>query len=180
MKKLCVLFPGIGYNCDKPLLYYTGKMFKKAGYDVIRLSYSGFPEGAKGNDEKMRLCAEHAYEQSVGQLRLAGLDKYDRVVFVGKSIGTVVCARLRQEVCPEAVCIFMTPLEVTFSFGAGVCAFTGTADPWAETEKIKDLCGRTGTPLKIYEGADHSLETGDTENDLAQLLDVLREVKHYI
>ena len=23
MKKLAVLFPGIGYHCDKPLLYYS-------------------------------------------------------------------------------------------------------------------------------------------------------------
>ena len=112
----------------------------------------GLPGGALGigGARRAELGREHEHLvelRLVGQLRLAGLDKYDRVVFVGKSIGTAVCARLRQEVCPEAVCIFMTPLEVTFSFGAGVCAFTGTADPWAETEKIKDLCGRIGTPL---------------------------------
>ena len=26
MKKLVVLFPGIGYHCDKPLLYYGLKL----------------------------------------------------------------------------------------------------------------------------------------------------------
>ena len=31
MKKLLVLFPGIGYTCDKPLLHYAGKLFKGAG-----------------------------------------------------------------------------------------------------------------------------------------------------
>ena len=31
-KKLAVLFPGIGYHCDKPLLYYSAKLAGAAGY----------------------------------------------------------------------------------------------------------------------------------------------------
>lgn len=31
-KKIAVLFPGIGYTCDKPLLYYTGKLAVARGY----------------------------------------------------------------------------------------------------------------------------------------------------
>ena len=26
MSKIAVLFPGIGYTCDKPLLYYSAKL----------------------------------------------------------------------------------------------------------------------------------------------------------
>ena len=36
MKKLAVLFPGIGYHCDKPLLYYSKKYLKVYGYEIIR------------------------------------------------------------------------------------------------------------------------------------------------
>ncbi len=40
-KKLLVVFPGIGYHCDKPLLYYGRKTAAEAGYDeVINISYS--------------------------------------------------------------------------------------------------------------------------------------------
>ena len=31
--KLVVCFPGIGYHCDKPLLYYSRKLAAAAGYD---------------------------------------------------------------------------------------------------------------------------------------------------
>lgn len=33
-KKIAVPFPGIGYTCDKPLLYYSGKLAEKYGYQV--------------------------------------------------------------------------------------------------------------------------------------------------
>lgn len=43
MKKLAVLFPGIGYHCDKPLLYGTltvaePLILKNVDYNVIFLS----------------------------------------------------------------------------------------------------------------------------------------------
>lgn len=41
MKKLAVFFPGIGYHCDKPLLYYSRKMAEQNGYDErITLTYT--------------------------------------------------------------------------------------------------------------------------------------------
>ena len=43
MKKAAVLFPGIGYSVDRPLLYYSGKMALSRGYEVIRVPYTGFP-----------------------------------------------------------------------------------------------------------------------------------------
>ena len=35
--KLCVLFPGMGYHADKPLLYYSAKLALSRGDDVIPL-----------------------------------------------------------------------------------------------------------------------------------------------
>ena len=89
--KLCVLFPGIGYTCDKPLLYYSARLARAAGYEVIPLRYSGFPEGAKGSGEKMRAAAAHALMQSEEQLEGLCREKYERILFIGKSIGTAAC-----------------------------------------------------------------------------------------
>ena len=36
MKKIACLFPGIGYTCDKPLLYYSWKLLKGLGWEVVR------------------------------------------------------------------------------------------------------------------------------------------------
>ena len=40
--KLAVFFPGIGYHCDKPLLYYSRKLAQECGYEeTIATVYKG-------------------------------------------------------------------------------------------------------------------------------------------
>ena len=42
--KLAVIFPGIGYTADKPLLYYTSRLARKHGYQIQTVSYGTLPE----------------------------------------------------------------------------------------------------------------------------------------
>ena len=43
--KLMILFPGIGYTNDRPLLYYTGKMaVSEFGFTLKRVRYRGLPD----------------------------------------------------------------------------------------------------------------------------------------
>ena len=44
MKKLLVLFPGVGYSTARPLLYYAKRMGQEKGYEVLELEYSRMPE----------------------------------------------------------------------------------------------------------------------------------------
>jgi hypothetical protein len=41
MKKIAVVFPGVGYTKDRPLLYYAGKLAAANGYELIHLDFSG-------------------------------------------------------------------------------------------------------------------------------------------
>ena len=53
--KLAVFFPGIGYHCDKPLLYYSRKLAQECGYEeTIALSYTYDGGNIRGNEEKMQ------------------------------------------------------------------------------------------------------------------------------
>ena len=52
--KLAVIFPGIGYTADKPLLYYTSRLARKHGYQIQTVSYGTLPENIKGDSVKMR------------------------------------------------------------------------------------------------------------------------------
>ena len=36
MSKIAVFFPGFGYSCEKPLLYYTASMARDYGYEIIK------------------------------------------------------------------------------------------------------------------------------------------------
>ncbi len=44
--RLAVIFPGIGYHSDKPLLYYSRKLVREFGFDVIEITCD-FPFKAK-------------------------------------------------------------------------------------------------------------------------------------
>lgn len=179
--KLACLFPGIGYTCDKPLLYYSGKLLKRMGWEVVPVPYSGFPDKVKGDPEKMKLCAEMALEQAEDLLRGISWDRYDEILFVGKSVGTVVCGAYAVKHGISCRKVLFTPVEATFSFPAGeAVAFHGTADPWADTGAIRARCREQGVLLVETEGANHSLETGDVEKDIKELRKVMKAVREFV
>ena len=62
--KLAVIFPGIGYTADKPLLYYASRLARHYGYQILAVSYGTLPENVKGDHAKMKQAFELAYEQT--------------------------------------------------------------------------------------------------------------------
>ena len=179
-KKIACLFPGIGYTCDKPLLYYSWKLLKGMGWEIVPVKYSGFPDKVKGNAEKMAMSAESALTQAEEALKTVDWSEYESILFVSKSLGTVVAglyARNHQISCRH---VLFTPVEATFETGiADAVVFHGTADPWADTEKIRKACEKAGFPLFVTENANHSLETGDVDEDIRNLRRVMRKVREY-
>ena len=68
MKKLAIFFPGIGYHCDKPLLYYARKLTQECGYEEsISLSYSYDGRNIRGDEQKMQQAFEALYAQAEQQ-----------------------------------------------------------------------------------------------------------------
>ena len=45
-KKIAVIFPGMGYHSDKPLLYFSKRLAREKGYEVVEAHYE-FPFKAK-------------------------------------------------------------------------------------------------------------------------------------
>lgn len=180
--KLAVFFPGIGYHCDKPILYFAREAAKQAGYDeVINLSYTCKADNIRGKDKKMREVGEILYGQAEKQLKDVKWQRYEEILFVSKSIGTAVAAAYamrHQVICKN---IWYTPLAQTFDFAPhdGI-AFTGTADPWVKDGEIKALCAETQIPLYEYEKASHSLEVGDAVENLRILEDVITRSQEYL
>ncbi len=180
MKKIACLFPGIGYTCDKPLLYYSWNLLKGMGWDVVPVPYGGFPDRVKGDPEKMKQCAVSALEQAEDILRDIRWDEYDEILLIGKSVGTVVCSAFAEKHCPACRRILFTPVEDTFRFEAGpAIAFHGTKDPWADTKVIEEKCAERDIPLYETEGANHSLETGDVDADIREMRKVMKTVRAF-
>ncbi len=179
--KLAVLFPGIGYTCDKPLLYYGGRLAAFCGYEVKPVPYGNFEPGIKGNPKKMEEAFRSALDQAEEILK--GVNLADReLLFISKSIGTAVAAAYAIRHGLRVKSVSFTPVEQTFLYARGEgIMFHGTADPWArDSAKIHEGCERIGQRLYLVDGANHSLETGNIETDLCNLQTVMAQVKDYI
>ena len=73
--KLVVCFPGIGYHCDKPLLYYSRKLAACAGYDhTLLLQYTYHKDGLRGSPAALREAFDTLYAQAEAQLVAARAD----------------------------------------------------------------------------------------------------------
>ena len=181
MKKTAVLFPGIGYNCDKPLLYYSRRLAQNAGYDIYTITYSYKKSGLKGDPEKMRKAAEEFMKQTEKALRDLTLEEYEDILFISKSLGTAVAARYAFEHGLDVRHILFTPLEQTFEYPVNnSIAFSGTADLWVNIKLISKLCAESDIPLTVIDGANHSLETGDVLRNTDILKEVLEQVQNFI
>ena len=151
-EKLAVLFPGVGYHVDRPLLYHSAKLARERGYEVCAVSYPPLPT-----------------------------DQHKQLLFISKSLGTAVAAvcAARFSLSPQQV--YYTPVENSFAyFRREGLVFHGTADPWARTKVVKNECRRLRLPLFLVENADHSLETADTLHDLETLHRVMARTAQYL
>ena len=198
MSKIAVLFPGIGYTCDKPLLYYSAKLAAEKGFEVVRVPYGNFPSNVKGNAEKMYQSFVSAREKSEDILKDVDWSSYDEIVFFSKSVGTVVALSYASEHGIDARQVLYTPLKETFKFpvaAAGAAegsadasdagksraiAFHGTGDPWAVTEDIVRICEEKEIPLYLTKDANHSLECGKAIKDIKTIRKVMRTVKEFL
>ena len=163
--KLVVCFPGIGYHCDKPLLYYSRKLAACAGYDhTLLLQYTYHKDGLRGSPAALREAFDALYAQAEAHLSAVDWPQYD------ESIGTAVSAAFAQRHGIPCRQILYTPLSLTFALAPqNALAFLGTADPWSDASSVAAAARANGTPLCLYENANHSLETGDVLHDLATL-----------
>lgn len=181
VKKLAVLFPGIGYTLNKPLLYYSARLARQHGYEILSVPYTGFPENIRGDARKMKEAFSIALSQAENILQNVDWDSFTDILFLSKSVGTVVSTMFAKRHHLKVRNILFTPLAETFSLPTGTAiAFHGTADPWADTKQLQQLSEERKVPLFLTEHADHSLETGDVQTDLQILEAVLKQTEHFL
>lgn len=175
---------------DRPLLYYSQKLAKKYNYEIKLLTYDGFPEGVRGNKEKMIESFNIALEASRRMLSDVDMDSYDDILFIGKSVGTVVATKMASELYEKSIsykdklrAVLYTPLEATFRYNINsAIAFSGTSDPWVGGKEsvISKMCHDRNINCITIEEANHSLETGDIPKDIENLKIVLDITEKYI
>ena len=162
--KLAVFFPGIGYHCDKPLLYYAKKLTQQCRYEeCISLSYSYDGGNIRGNQQNV------------------DFGKYSEILFISKSVGTIIASAYAQKYKISCRQVLYTPLEQIYAFPhEDAIAFIGTADPWSNPQKVVRLSEQQHIPIYTYDGANHSIEAADIMKNLKMLTDVMEKTKEYM
>lgn len=180
-KKIAVLFPGIGYHIDKPLLYYSRKLAMERGYEIAEVKYGELPVNVKGNAKKMLEAFNKALQYSKEQLDKIDFNVYDEMLFISKSVGTAVAAAYAKNNKINARQIYYTPVAESFEvIGENGIVFHGTADPWVDTDIVRNECEKRNLPLYISENANHSMETGNVEKDIVIMEEIMKKTAEYM
>ncbi len=182
INRISVLFPGVGYNKHRSLLYYSGKMAEQYDYKIKSLEFTGFPFRLKTDRDALMKAFQIVVAQSEKQLKFIDFSAYDDIVFISKSIGTVAASIYAQKYNIPARQLYFTPLEHSFSLiedGNGL-VFHGTNDSWVDTPIVEEKCLEKHLTLKIIESGNHSLETGNVFADLKELSVIMEDVNLFL
>ena len=179
-KKIACIFPGIGYTCDKPLLYYSEKLLRALNWDIVRVQYHDLPEKVRGDQEKMHASINLTWEQTKEKLQEIDWTSYSRILFISKSIGTIIAAKYAYENNIKSVRhVLYTPLEETYIYPTKESiAFVGTKDMMYD--KVVGLSGNAGIPLFVFDDCNHSLETDNVIHNIEIINKIMIKTKEFI
>ena len=187
--RLAMVFPGIRYSVQAPLLYYAAKLFLERTADVLLIeqTYYRIPAFLElAEHEQLGWIDEDAAAASATVLRQRA---YEEVTLVGKSLGTHAMAHLADTEGPRSTgrLIWFTPVLADDRVRSAITAaqdrslvIIGTRDHYYD-ERFLATARSADVRVLCIDGADHGMELGQgVENDLGVLQTVMREVADFI
>ena len=179
---LAVVFPGLSYRCNEPLLWYPTRVLLSLGADVLWVEYP-YDQQPEFGDSDQQVQREWLYEDSMAALEAAEKARpYRRTTMVGKSLGTLAMGHiLSTSPAPGDIrAIWMTPVLADSELRRAMektpnpsLVVIGSADHYYDRTFVEQLRNKAHTEVLIVEGGDHILETKD---GTLRSIDILRTV----
>ena len=170
-KKIVISFPG-GRGYEIPLLYFSSKHFEDLGYEKLFISY---PDSGE-------ITYEMLYERAERIIQTVAFEKYENIVFIAKSIGTVVACKIKEMYKIPASLILFTPLNDTLPYinskNDVFLISAGEDDRYLDSTTLRDLCERERIKYYIVPNVGHRMEVkGDLRRNLEIIYNVIRELE---
>ena len=171
-KSLLLVYPGVGYTSDKPLLYYGIQCALQHDYDVCVFSYGQIPFDKQHPMDYVN----EAVKQVQAMLHQIDVSQYDKVVCLGKSIGTIIAYETTQAMTCQY--FMLTPLKEVLQFRISkndifICGDNDSLVPQVDVFQDCDA------QVHIVKG-NHSLECGSVQEDLQQLQLIVQQFEAWI
>jgi esterase/lipase len=172
-KKIVVTFPG-GNGIEIPLLYYGANHFAELGFEKIFIK----PPYSQGSSFEDIL----ANAESI--IRTIDFSEYEEVVFIAKSLGTLVACRIKEIYNIPASLVLFTPLEDTLQYikrtNDVLLVAIGAKDKYLSAEKLNEHCKHENIKLYIESGVGHRMEVAnDLRRNLDIVFNVIMQLDHY-
>ncbi len=188
--QLALVFPGLNYSADMPLLYYSAQLLLARGADVLNVGYEyGKRADFASADAETKMAWIAADSRAALDAALQART-YRRITLIGKSIGTRAVALLAADDprLRTARCIWLTPLlhdaglvEKIRRGGQRGLFIAGTADSHYDAAVLPELVRSTAGKSLIIAGANHSMEiAGDVFASLRALEEILRVTADFL
>lgn len=187
---LAILFPGMGYTVAMPALWYPHSLLLDRGADVLAVqqNYTLLPAFAEAGATERE---EWAFADGLAAYGAARAQRdYQHITLVGKSLGTLVMARLVAEEPALKVdsAVWLTPLlkrdnlrRQIAQWGGPSLFAIGTEDPQYRPELLAEVERATGSRSVVIERADHSLEIpGDVLGSIGEMERLIRTMAEFM
>jgi len=169
-RKIVVSFPG-GRGNEIPLLYFGAKHYEDLGYEKV------FVNNPIIQDVSYETLLNTLVEHAKTVIEALNLSEYDDIVFIAKSIGTVVACKIKEIYNLNAQLILFTPIEDTLRYIKNsnniLLVSLGTKDRILEWNIVKSLCETENINCYIEENVGHRMEV---MNDLQRNLQIIYNV----
>jgi len=175
---LALVLPGINYNADMPLIYYTTQVLLFHGIDVLQLR-PNYQEPAFKKAPLQDCLTRMAHDTRAGLEAGLAAGSYRQVILAGKSIGTLSMALLLSGSTglEKAITLWLTPLlhdalviKAAMNHAGPAFFMLGGGDESFSPQALRQIQDHRAVQAWIAEGVDHSLEFPD---DPLGSLDVL-------
>ncbi|MFW9849284.1 MAG: hypothetical protein ACFFF4_09090 [Candidatus Thorarchaeota archaeon] len=187
---ISIIFPGLHYNVDMPLLYYSTGVLLESGHSVLSVdtSYShkkDFMEGTSQERSKWMFEDARAVFEAVSKL-----DGYSLAVLVGKSLGTIQIGYYIENynIMQNSRIVWLTPLlkqewlvqQMTAHKGKSLIVI-GSADPHYSDEILGTIVEVGRSELLTVIQGNHSLDVpGGLLESMKQLTDVVSKMRDFV
>ena len=164
-KKIVFSFPG-GRGAEIPLLYYAAKYYEDQDYEKVFVNHP-FPSADY----------DSLYENAKSILESFDFSEYDDIVFIAKSIGTIIACKLKEELKINASFILFTPLKDTLPFITNanriILIAASNNDRHLENKTLCEHCEKEQVSYYIEPNVGHRMEV---RNDINRNLQVIKNI----